>query len=77
MSFVIEILTHVFEGTNASGVNERRLIINRFPLTPPLVLPELFENRVNEMRQFIKLLDEKKVKELQFTFLPQLPSEFK
>lgn len=38
---------------------------------------KLFENRVNEMRQFIKLLDEKKVKELQFTFLPQLPSEFK
>lgn len=38
---------------------------------------KLFENKVNEMRQFIKLLDEKKVKELQFTFLPQLPSEFK
>jgi uncharacterized protein (UPF0297 family) len=38
---------------------------------------KLIDNKINELKQFIKLYDEKKVKDLQFTFLPQLPDEFK
>lgn len=38
---------------------------------------KLISNKIAEMKQFIKLYDENKVKDLQFTFLPQLPSEFK